>query len=179
MNSSSAMLARLRGWALALCRFLATAGMILLLLFAVSTLFDGVMRWLFSKPVYAVRDIGHLVVAVVVASCIPLAFLERSNITIRLVGKLSERLGRVLDAIAAIIAAVVLFLIVYQFFRHAGYFASGGDHTWMLQIPVAPFWYVVTAILFVAFLVQCLVAILEILRCFGREWHSPDAPDVN
>ena len=41
----------------ALAKILSRAGMLLLLAFAVSTLFDGALRWLFGRPLDIVRDL--------------------------------------------------------------------------------------------------------------------------
>jgi len=164
--------------AFAATRTLAIAGLLLLLAFAAATLSDGVMRWLFNRPIDAVRDLGNLVVAIVISCCFPLAFLERSNISIRLVGSMSPMAGRVLDAAAAVVVGLILILIATQFFKHAGQFAHAGDKTWMFDIPVAPFWYAVTAVLWFAVAIQMLVVVLETLRCFGREWSGSVSRDA-
>jgi C4-dicarboxylate transporter, DctM subunit len=45
----------------------------------------------------------------------------------------------------------------WQFFVYAGKIAHANETTWVLQIPRAPFWYAVTAILVIAVLVQMIV----------------------
>ena len=67
----------------ALARALAVLGLGVLLCFAVMTMVDGLLRFFFARPIDAVRDVGGLVAAFAVACCIPVAIVERSNITIR------------------------------------------------------------------------------------------------
>ena len=47
------------------------------------TMADGLLRFFFAHPIDVVRDASSLVAAFSVACCIPVAIVERSNITIR------------------------------------------------------------------------------------------------
>ena len=60
------------------------------------TIADGLLRFFFASPIDFVRDAGALVAAFAVACCIPVAIVERSNITIRFLSNLA---GRVSDAL--------------------------------------------------------------------------------
>ena len=62
---------------------LAVLGLGALLCFAVMTMADGLLRFFFARPIDAVRDVGGLVAAFAVVCCVPVAIVERSNITIR------------------------------------------------------------------------------------------------
>ena len=66
-----------------LARGLAAIGLGTLLVFAATTIADGLLRFFLASPIDAVRDLGGLVAAFAVACCIPLAIIERSSITIR------------------------------------------------------------------------------------------------
>jgi TRAP-type transport system small permease protein len=167
------MLTRLEAAAGAAARALAALGLVILLLFAVATLADGLMRSLANAPIDAVRDLGGLVVAVAVAFCFPLSCLQRSNITIKFAEAfIGPRSSRILDAIAAVLVEIAVVLIARQLFIYAWNEARAGDSTVMLAVPAAPFWYVVAAALALAAVLQALVAVLEIARVFGREWHA-------
>ncbi len=160
------MLQRLERLARAAARALAVAGLAGLLGFAVTTRADGLMRWLASSPIDAVRDLGGVVIAVAVTCCFPLAFLERANIGIHFVSTfVGPRASRVCDAVAALAAAVVMALVAWEMWAYAGKTAAGGDTTFMLGVRLAPFWYAVDAILWLVAAVQLLVLALEIERC--------------
>jgi TRAP-type C4-dicarboxylate transport system permease small subunit len=173
------MLARSEAIALAVSRALAALGLIILLLFAVATLADGVMRSLAGGPIDAVRDLGGLIVAVAIACCFPLSCLQRSNITIKFAEAfIGPRSSRILDAIAAALVEIAVALIARQLFIYAWNEARAGDSTVMLEVPAAPFWYAAATALALAAIVQALVVALEIGRVFGREWRTTAGDEV-
>jgi len=51
--------------------------------------------------------------------------------------------------------------MAWQFTVFAGKLARAHETTWVLKIPVAPFWYVVAGILWLAVLVQAIVVVLD------------------
>jgi TRAP-type C4-dicarboxylate transport system permease small subunit len=141
-------------------RALAVAGLGLLLCFAVATIADGLLRYLVARPIDAVRDIGGMVAAVAVASCIPLVMLDRGNITIKFIASfVGRRAGRVADFVASILVELVLIGMAWQFYRFAAQAARDGIATWMLHVPTAPFWWVATGLIWVAVAMQALVTL--------------------
>jgi TRAP-type C4-dicarboxylate transport system permease small subunit len=164
------MLTALERGALTATRALSVLGLIALMVLAAMTLADGIMRWLANQPIEGVRDVGALAIAVAVSSCIPVGLMERSNITIRILENVAGKtVGRVFDVLAAIAVEVVLVLMAWQFYLHAYKLGRARETTWVLQLPTAPFWYGVDAILWCAVVVQAIVVAVEIGRLFGRE----------
>lgn len=167
------ILMRMERAAFLAARALAAAGLLLLLAFATARLADGLMRWLAGAPITAVRDLDGLVAAVSVACCFPIALLERSNITIRFIESFwSVKASQAFDALAAALITLIMVLIAWEFLVYAGQEASAGDTTWMLGIPVAPFWYLIDAIFWCAAAVQTIVAIRLLDRCLMRDRHG-------
>src|SRR3954466_5492822 len=158
------MLTALERFSLAATRALSVVGLIALMGLAGMTLADGLMRWLASRPIEGGRDLGGLAIAVAIACCLPVGLVERSNIVIRLGATLSPLLGRILDALAAILVCGILAAMAWQFWIYADKMARARETTFVLQIPVAPFWHGVDAILWFAVLVQAIVALREIVR---------------
>jgi len=141
-----------------LARGLAAIGLGALLVFAATTIADGLLRFFFASPIDAVRDLGGLVAAFAVACCIPLAIIERSSITIRFVTSfIGTRAGSVADVAAAVLVEVVLVLMTWRFILFARQAMLDGSSTWMLRIPTAPVWAAVAAMIAVAALMQLLV----------------------
>lgn len=154
------MLAEAERIARLVARGLAALGLGLLLCFAVATIADGLLRYLLARPIDAVRDIGGMVAAVAVASCIPLVMLDRGNITIKFVGSfIGARAGRLADSVASILVELVLIGMAWQFFRFAAQAERDGGATWMLHVPTAPFWWVVAGLICVAVAMQALVTV--------------------
>jgi TRAP-type C4-dicarboxylate transport system permease small subunit len=167
------LLVRLERLGLLATRGLSVLGLAGLMVLALMTLFDGLARWLLNQPIEGVRDLAAVAVALAVSCCLPVGLMERSNISIRLAAHvLGERAGRVLDAVAAVLVALVMAAFGWQFLIFAGKIAKANETTWILKIPTAPFWYGVCAILSAAFIVQLIVVALEIGRLAGRFEHS-------
>ena len=144
-----------------LAQALAVLGLGTLLCFAVTTIADGLLRFFFASPIDAVRDVGGLVAAFAVACCIPVAIVERSNITIRFVSTfISPRAGRVADIVAAVLVEIVLVLMTWQFVLFARQAQVTGSATWMLRIPSAPVWWAVALMLAISAALQVVVTVL-------------------
>ncbi|HEX9463478.1 MAG TPA: TRAP transporter small permease subunit [Alphaproteobacteria bacterium] len=162
------MLSTLERAALAATRVLSVVGLVALMGLATMTLADGLMRWIANQPIEGVRDLGGLAIAVAIACCIPVVMIERGNITIRLAGSLSAGFGRVLDALAAVLVDVVLGVMAWQIWLYAAKMARAHETTFVLQIPVAPFWFGVDMILWSAVAVQAIVTLREFARIAPR-----------
>jgi TRAP-type C4-dicarboxylate transport system permease small subunit len=143
-----------------LARSLAVFGLGVLLCFAMMTIADGLLRFFFASPIDLVRDAGSLVAALAVACCLPVAIVERSNITIRLLSNIAgRRASQAADVAAAILVEVILLLMTWQFALFAKDAYSSGSATWMLRIPSAPVWAAVAMIVFISALLQLVVII--------------------
>lgn len=154
---------------------LAVAGLSLLLVLAVFTLFDGLLRALANYPLDIVREIGDLVAAVCGACCLPVVLLHKNNITLRIFDKLLPRAGAlVVDAFAEILMTVVMIAMAWQFYLFSVKTMRAGDITWLLNVQKAPFWFVVDAILWVAVAVQAFV-LVQTLTGKGTERESETA----
>lgn len=161
--------------ALLISKALAFAGLGVLLLFAIATLCDGMLRHLINQPIELVRDSGGLVVAVTVVACFPLAMLSRSNITIKFIDLiLPDVASRILNALASMLVLLTFVFIAIEFFWLAQDSAQSNDTTVMLGVPKAPFWYGADAMFWAAVAAQALIAITDVARCFTGE--GPELP---
>jgi TRAP-type C4-dicarboxylate transport system permease small subunit len=139
---------------------LAVAGLTILLVLATFTLFDGLLRSLANYPLDIVREIGDLVVAICSACCLPIALLYKNNITLRIFEKILPPAGaRIVDIFADILMTIVMAAMAWQFWLFSVKTMRANDVTWMLNVPRAPFWFVVDAILWVAVAVQAFVLV--------------------
>ena len=150
-------------------RALAALGLLALLLLASMTLADGLARWLLNAPIEGVRDAGSLVIAVAITSLFPVGLAERGHISIRMAESVFGRsAANFLDAAAAVVVALVMCLMCWQFFVYAGKVAQANETTWILKWPRAPFWYAVSWILAVGAAVQIVIALADVQRVAGR-----------
>lgn len=169
------MLDRLEWLGLRSTRALSAIGLTALMSLAVLTLADGLLRWLANAPIDGARDLGGLAIAIAVTCCVPVGLMERSNITIRFIeGLAGKTVSNVFDVLASIAVGVVMVVIAWQFWLYAGKLARAHETTWVLQVPVAPYWYVVAAIFWIAVAVQAIVIAVDIGRLFGRAGRTHD-----
>jgi TRAP-type C4-dicarboxylate transport system permease small subunit len=162
------MLRTLERTALIATRALSVVGLTALMSLAVMTIADGLMRWIANQPIEGVRDLGGLAIALAIACCFPVVMVEKGNITVRLAEWVSPTLSRVLDVFAAVLVCGVLAAMTWQIWLYAGKMAHARETTFVLQIPVAPFWFGVSAILACAVIVQAIVAIRSVCVVFSR-----------
>ena len=154
-------------------RALAVVGLGTLLFFAIMTVADGLLRYFLARPIDVVRDAAPLVAAFSVACCIPVAIVERSNVTIRVLQIVfGRRLGQAADIAAAILVEIILALMTWQFVLFARQAIANGSATWMLRIPTAPTWGSIAVILGISVLLQ-LAVIFKTLR--GDYFGAPSA----
>lgn len=139
---------------------LAVAGLTILLVLAAFTLCDGLLRALANYPLDFVREIGDLVAAICGACCLPIALLHRNNITLRLFEKFLPPSGaRIIDTFADVLMTIVMIGMAWQFYLFGVKTMQANDVTWLMNVPKAPFWFIVDAVLWVAVAVQAFVLI--------------------
>jgi TRAP-type C4-dicarboxylate transport system permease small subunit len=154
------VIASAHSWARWHARAIAVLGLGLLLCLAVATIADGLLRYVVASPIDAVRDLGGMIAAVSVACCIPIVMLERGNITIRFISAfIGPRMGRLADAMAALLVEIILIGMAWQFYRFARQAGMDGNATWMLHVPTAPFWWIVDVLVWIGAAMQALVAV--------------------
>lgn len=143
---------------------LAVAGLTVLLALAVCTLFDGLLRALANYPLDFVREIGDLVAAICGACCLPIVLLHKNNIVLRTFENLLPPGGsRIFDAFADILMTIVMAAMAWQFWLFGIKTKQANDVTWMMNVPKAPFWFAVDAVLWVAVAVQAFVMIQTVM----------------
>ncbi|MAF47381.1 MAG: TRAP transporter small permease [Rhodospirillales bacterium] len=151
-------IARLDARSSGAARFLALAGLVGLVVLTVITIADVLMRWLFNSPIDGVADIARLIVAINIAAFFPLALAERHHIAIGFLGKaLGPRIHAWLEVLASLVTSVFFLALGWQFILYTDELQASGETTWLLGIPVAPWWAVVTLFLLICIPVQLIV----------------------
>jgi len=151
------MLETLERIALIGTRALSVVGLTALMFLATMTIADGLMRALANQPIEGVRDLGGLAIALAIACCLPVVMIEKGNITIRLAEAAAPRVSRALEVVATALVLCVLVALTWQIWLYAAKMMRAHETTFVLQIPVAPFWFGVSVILACAVLAQAIV----------------------
>ena len=146
-------------------RAIAVAGFVCLLLVALGTTVDVLLRWIANAPIKGLNDINGLVVAIVIASCLPLVIAERQNISIRFLGDaLGAKPSRWLQALGSAALLAFVALVGWQLVLHTLGMAESGRTTWHLRIPVTPWWSIATAIVLLCIPAQAIAFAADVAR---------------
>jgi len=155
-----------------LSTFVALAGAIGVLLIAAAVVFDILMRWLFNSPILAVDDLNPFNIAVVVAAFFPLCLIGRHFVTIRFLGRaMGDKAHLFLEFVGAVATLFVFILYAWQLLRYAAKLTANGLASGVLEIPQAPWWWVVAIILVFSVLVQLAVVAETIVA-----WRKGEMP---
>ncbi len=152
--------------------FLALLGFSGLLILSIMVVLDILLRWVADYPLKGVNDVSAVVMAVVIAACIPQSLLIKQSIVVDVLGKmLGRRFNLLLNAFASLAVLVFFVLLVTQFFPYAASLTSSGEKTWVLKWPVGPWWYVASACFTVSAIAQALVFIDDVVAfVIGHPW---------
>jgi TRAP-type C4-dicarboxylate transport system permease small subunit len=137
-------------------RFLALVGFASLVAICCVTMYDGLARYLGFPRVPGFRDFGEVIFAVLIACCFPIGLLRNQNIAITFLGTaLGPRATRLLNILAAVLTLIGFAIVAYALMERS---AGLGDRTTRTgYMPVAPWAWAATVVIFCAVIVQIWV----------------------
>lgn len=157
---------------------LALVGLAGLLVLSLLVVADIALRALVDYPLQGVNDVYAVLMAVVIAACMPNALLTKQNIAIEVLGEtLGGRLRIGLDCFASAATLLFFVLLTWRFVPYAESITASGQKTWVLKWPVGPWWWAATALFCVAVLTQAMVALTDITRLIWPD-RAPIGPAV-
>lgn len=155
LSLSKHALPRLDASARAASRWLAAFGLLLLFANALAVVADVLLRAGLNAPIDRLPDVSSVVYYIAAACCLPAAAAHRRHITIRALGGLrSAGAKEAIEAFAALLTAAVFGIIAWQIWRHTLDLAANNRTLWQIDVPIAPFWWAVTALLLLNFAIQ-------------------------
>lgn len=141
-----------------LTRRVAVLGFCGLVAMALLTMADALLRWTGLPRIPGFGDYGEVVFAIVIASCFPAGLMQGHNITIRFLGRAIGRKAAAWPEFIGALATLVFFsLLTWQFVLYAAELGRNGRTTLTLEMPIAPWWWLATAIMALTIPVQLLV----------------------
>lgn len=164
----------------AVARAFALVGFTGLLLLALMTTLDVVLRWLFQTPIQGVNDVSSVVMAVVIAVCVPANLAMKQNIKVEVFGAVAgKRLNALLELFASLLTLIFIVAVAWQFIPYARSLYENGDRTWVLGWPIWPWWSVAAAMMWFAALTQLVVFIGDICELVVGESGSNTTARTN
>jgi TRAP-type C4-dicarboxylate transport system permease small subunit len=160
-------------------RAIALIGLTGLLLLALATVLDVLLRWLFNRPIVGLNDTHALFTALVISSCFPICIYKGGNITIRFIGGLfGKRVKNILDIFGGLLTLLVFGVMGWQLWLYADQLAEDGATTWVLGWSISPWWRVVTIIILICVPVALVTCIQFLKSALGdaRENGKPTSP---
>jgi TRAP-type transport system small permease protein len=137
------------------------AGTLFALMAVVSV--DVIGRYLFNKPLPAGYEMVQALMGLLVFVTLPLLSRNNDHIALGLIeSRFSGRADRLRRAFVHLFSAAVLGFVTWRLGVHAGKLAAGRDVTPVLQMPLAPIAWFMTAAAAAATVLLVLLA----LRCF-------------
>lgn len=151
------MLERAAARCVTLTQRVATVGVVGMLLIAFSTIADVLSRWLFSRAITGMEEVAGMALAVAVSACLPAGAAQRVNITVDLLsGKVGPEMQKALERFGALALLVLYALLALRVGDYAAELGARKAVTVYVNLPIAPFLWVVTAFLVATTLVQAL-----------------------
>lgn len=146
------------------------------LVVAAAVVGDVLMRWLFNAPILSVDDLGRFVMAVVVSSFFPAGLARGQFVTIRFLGRaLGVRAGLWLEFFGSLATFVVFALFAWRIFGYALEVTRSGLATTVLELPQAPWWWMVALIFALCVPIQAVVVIERLARAISGTPPDPAA----
>ncbi|MBE1436536.1 TRAP-type C4-dicarboxylate transport system permease small subunit [Agrobacterium vitis] len=146
---------------------MALLGGIVLLMMMAMTIVDVIGRYAFNSPLRGTGELTELLLVSVIFMGLPAVTLENGHVTVDVLTehlpKWSERFR---NLAIGIINTVILCLIGWQIWIHAGQIGAYGDVTTTLRLPIAPIGYFCAACTFAS-------AIASLTAAFMPPSNSP------
>ena len=146
--------------------WIALVGALGIMLLASAVVVDVFMRVVFNAPILGVDDLAKLILAVIVSAFFPIGLAGGHFVTIRFFGKaLGSRGGCWLEVAGGLGTLFVFALLAWQFFRFTLFDVTlTGLGTVVLELPQAPWWWVVTLIIIACVPIQLIVVADAVIR---------------
>ena len=155
---------------------LALIGFSGLLILSIMVVLDIVLRTVADYPLKGVNDVSAMVMAVVIAACIPQSLIAKQNISVEVLGQvIGGRVNLALQALASLAVFVFFLLVAWQFVPYAQSVMASGERTWVLRWPVGPWWCVATVGFCFSAVAQLMVLVDDVISLIvGHQWLPTD-----
>lgn len=143
-----------------LARLSAYLSGLLILSAALVTILDVVMRSVINRPFFGANDIVLYLLTIGVVGFFPLMVDSAHHIKIEVLGsRLGRRGVRLVEGFANLVTLLVLAGFTWQFLLRGNRLASFGDASQILQLPVAPMWWIGAGFMALAVVIQAVMVV--------------------
>lgn len=158
--------------------WVALIGAIGVMVIAGSIVADVLMRWIFNSPILAVDDLNPFNIGIVIASFFPLCLVGKHLVTIRFLGRALGTCSHLwLEVIGSSLTLFIMTLYAWQFVRFSIGVTNNGLASGVLEVPQAPWWWIVSIIVVISVVVQVGVLIRDFHFAFTGEMPADTGED--
>jgi TRAP-type C4-dicarboxylate transport system permease small subunit len=155
-------------------RRIATIGFTGLVIIAVLTMADSMARYLWLPRIPGFNDFNQVIFAIVIATCFPAGLLRANNITIRFLGAaLGDGARRWLDTFGALLTLAFFAMLAWRFVFMTADFQVNHRVTETIEMPVAPWWWLTTAIMVLCVPIQVWIVADRLVGAIRGETRAP------
>lgn len=134
-------------------------GGMMLLVMMVMTVVDVIGRYIFNSPLGGAGELTELLLVSVIFMGLPAVTLEKEHVTVDLVtARMPPWLERWRIRATGLLSAVILVMVGWQLFVHAGRIGAYGDVSTTLRIPISPVAYFCSVCTFVSAIAALIVS---------------------
>ncbi|HXQ53847.1 MAG TPA: TRAP transporter large permease subunit [Stellaceae bacterium] len=157
--------ARLEGYCAALARRVAVVGVAGMLVLSLLTIADICLRYFLTEPILGLDEATQLIMAVVISASFPIGIATRNHITIDFLrNALGRRTKSVVEAIGGAMVLALMILLAWRFGQYASRLMERQEATLIANLPVAPFWWMVTGFLTLGAAMQAVVLLNQLIE---------------
>jgi TRAP-type C4-dicarboxylate transport system permease small subunit len=150
---------------------IALVGLSCLLIQATMIVVDVLLRWVFNSPLFGMEDIIQLLISVILASFFPILLIDSKNITIDVLGEvLGARTKAWLDVVGQLTTLILFVLVVWQLTLFS--IEVNNQTTLILQLPIAPSWWLTTGLMSLCIPAQLVVTVSKIRKVLDPNYSS-------
>lgn len=162
------LLGELERKCIALARRIAVVALVGMLALSLLTMIDIALRFFFNTPITGLDEATQLVMAVIVSASLPIGIATRNHVTIDFFRRaIGPRWEAWLDAIGGALVLGMMTVLALRFGAYADRMMVRHEASAIVQLPLAPFWWAVTALIGICAALQTVVFLNELARALG------------
>jgi tripartite ATP-independent transporter DctM subunit len=159
------VLAVLEARCVALARRIAVVAVVGMLLLSLLTIVDISLRFLFNAPIQGLDEATQLIMAVIISASLPIGIATRNHVAIDFFrGAIGERYQPILDAVGGALILGMMAVLAWRFGAYAERLMLRHSVSTIAELPVAPFWWAVTAMIGICAAMQAVVFANQLAR---------------
>lgn len=173
-NGTVSYLKELEAGCVALARRIAVVAVVGMLALSLLTIVDIGLRYFFSAPISGLDEATQLIMAVIICASLPIGIATRNHVAIdffRL--QIGPRFEAALEAVSGALIFGMMIVLTLRFGAYAARLTARHAVTAIIEIPVPPFWWAVTALLAVCATMQAIIFLNQFVNAIYKARIGP------